>query len=99
MVRCGAGTGLHLEVCGVVWALALDGGEVCVQTSSMWGGMVADQNYAGLYSMANFSKILHGGAIAIEVCLCRVNMAHTVKSAIKSKYAQIRVPVIDAKYR
>ena len=41
------------------------------------------------------SKILHRGAVSIEECIYRVNMACIIR-AIKGKYAQIRV--IKPKY-
>ena len=45
MVRCGAGVGLNIEVCGAVRAPALDDGAVRVRASSLRGGAVAGQTF------------------------------------------------------
>ena len=44
-VRCGAGAGLNIEVCGAVRAPALDDGAVRVRASSLRGGAVAGQTF------------------------------------------------------
>ena len=45
MVRCGAGAGLNIEICGAVRAPALDDGAVRVRASSLRGGAVAGQTF------------------------------------------------------
>ena len=45
MVRCGAGAGLNLEVCGAVRAPALDDGAVRCGCESLHCGAVAGQTF------------------------------------------------------